>query len=598
MFCFVNLNNVVAANILDELGATLVASFDKAIVVDRPKALQFEKHGGEIILDGISGGALQLRKGEYFAFDAKTVIKSDEGTIAFWVRPHWSFYDKRNILISHTFASLTWSDNRNGYFVVSDGWWEPDGAFNTYFVKNNQEYAHTATRILYRKGNWIHLACTWSINGTGLVKLYADGVLAAQSKVSVGPSVAPRKLYLGSDKGTPISKDRWADSDIDEVVVFERALNEKEILSVIKVQNPNSFVERHIRCEKILSQPYSPKRDKDGTILETRAIFDEGTGWTSKKGADRVIKNIKKAGFNVYVPCVWHGSGTRYPSAAFPAEKGSHFQEADPLEYLIAKAHASGIQVHPWFTVSLRDREFLTSYYGPGTPSGAFDLHRPEFQRFIVDLIADVVRRYKVDGINLDYVRTMGICRCSYCVSEYQKRYKRNMFEDLQRKGPRGGLEPHIQEWQDQTVETIVRGISKAVKKIKPDLVLSVDGHPIPDFLPPNVEGRQEIRWANAGLIDVIFSMDYTREPDFEKHELVRNELKEPAKAIMLLGNYDKTLIGKVIPRKAAMLTGFTSYVQRRWPGGVGIYLYSQLSEAQIGAFASGPFNQIAKPEW
>ena len=594
--CFLNTSQAVAADILDELGATLVARFDKAIVVDKPKGLKIQKYGGRIIPDGVSGGALQLNKGEYLTVDVKNIFNSNEGTISFWVRPHWGFYDKKNATISHTFASLDWLDGKYGYFTISDGWWEPDGAFNTYFIKNNQEHAHAATRILYKKDKWTHLACSWNSTGAGSVKLYADGVLVAEGKMPTKLPGSPEKFYIGSDKGTPIGKDRWADSDIAQLVVFKGALDQKEVLRVIGFQRPKFFVEKNMIREKVLSQPYSPKRDKDGKILETRAIFDEGTGWMSKQGADKIIKNIKKAGFNVYVPCVWHGGGTRYPSKIALPEKGQDFKNFDPLEYLIAKAHENGIQVHPWFTVSLREREFLREYYGSGTPLRAFDLHRPEFQRFIVDLVTDVVKRYKVDGINLDYIRTVGICKCSYCVSEYRKRYKMSIFDDMKRKGPRGGLESRLQEWQDRAVEAIVREVSGKAKQLKRNIVLSVDGHPIPGFLPPNMEGRQEVRWANVGIVDVIYNMDYEKEPDFEKHELIRKELKDPAKLIMLLGNYDKNQNGKVVPRDPKILMALTTYAQRKWPGGVGIYLYSQLSTQQINAFASGPFKQTAKP--
>lgn len=588
----------MSVDTLEQLGATFVARFDKAIVADKPTQLQFERHGGRIIADGVSGGALQLRKGEYLAFDARSVIRSDEGTVAFWVRPHWGFYDKKNALTSHTFASLTWSDGRNGYFVISDGWWEPDGAFNTYFIKNNQEYAHTARRITYKKDEWMHLACSWSSVGAGSVRLYANGTLIAEKKVSAKYPAGPLTFHIGSDKGTPVSKPRWADSDIDEVVFFGRALDDKGIQDMIRLQNPGFLLKKGVAPEKVSSIRYPAARDRDGRVLEARVIFDEGTGWMSRQGADRIIRDIKKAGFNVYVPCVWHGAGTRYPSKVALPETGRDFKHFDPLEYLIKNAHANGIQVHPWFTVSLRHRAFLGDYYGPGSPSQAFDVHRPGFRQFIIDLVVDVIRRYRVDGINLDYVRAMGICKCSYCVSEYQKKYKASLLDDVNRKGHKGGLVSSLQEWQDQAVEAIIRGISEKARSLKNNIVVSVNGHPIPSFLPANAEGRQEVKWANADLIDVIFDMDYTQQPDFEKHELIRKEVRNPGKVIMLLGNYDRDQAGRVIPRDAKMLMGLTSYVQENWPGGVGIYLYSQLSAGQIGALAAGPFKHKAKAAW
>ena len=159
-------------------------------------------------------------------------------------------------------------------------------------------------------------------------------------------------------------------------------------------------------------------------------------------------------------------------------------------------------------------------------------------------------------------------------------------------------MEAHLQEWQDETVETIVAEISKKGKVIKPYLVVSVDGHPIPNFLPPNPQGRHEIRWANKQLIDAVFNMDYKEEPDFEKHELITKELRNPFKAIFLLGNYDENLLGKVAPRDPSILVNLVYDVQKRWPGSVGVYLSSQLSDPQIQALANGPFKNNAVPIW
>ena len=96
IFCFLNTGKAVAADVLEELGATLIARFDKEIVIDKPKGMKIQRYGGKIVPDGVSGGALQLNKGEYLTLDVKTVLQSNEGTISFWARPHWGFYDNLN----------------------------------------------------------------------------------------------------------------------------------------------------------------------------------------------------------------------------------------------------------------------------------------------------------------------------------------------------------------------------------------------------------------------------------------------------------------------------------------------------------------------
>jgi len=596
MFCFVSLSDAIAANIFEELGATFVANFDKTIVADKPKELQFEKHGGKIIPDGISGGALQLRKGEYLAFDAKTILKSDEGTIAFWVRPHWSYYDNLDgNLVSHTFVSF--SRAGSGYFVVSDGWWEPAGSIYTYLVSDSQDRLHASTTHLYRRGEWVHVVCVWKSGVLGYVRLYMNGLLVADRNRSSRPAGVSNKgqLFLGCDKGTSLAQNRWADSDIDELAFFNRVLSAEEIRKVYQKQNPlwrtdDSWM------QGVLSMPYSPIKNSKGIILETRAIFDEGTGWMTAKGASEVIRRIKKAGFNVFVPCIWHGAGTRYPSTTVLPETGRRFSGFDPLSNLIKEAHANGIEVHPWFTIALRQREFYREYYDVETPAKSFDIHRKDLRKFITDLVLDVVRRYDIQGINLDYIRAMGVCTCPYCVREYWRQFGRDLLADIKKKDSKGGLEPHLQRWQDEAVEAIVRDVALQSKKIRPNMVLSVDGGPIPSFLSPSLEGRQEVRWANAGLVDVIYNMDYQARPDFERYEIVRRELKTPSSIISLLGNCEKTDTGRVVSRDPESLAKLVSLVQRKYSGSVAVYLYSQLSDSQIEKLHSGPFKLKSRP--
>jgi hypothetical protein len=376
---------------------------------------------------------------------------------------------------------------------------------------------------------------------------------------------------------------RYGDCDFDEMMVFNDPLSSKEIYSIYENQNPNTS-SAFIKNEKYLFQ--------------TRAIFDEGTGWMTDEGASKTIARIKKAGFNVYIPCIWHGRGTRYPSKIAPPEKDRQFEKADPLERLITIAHESDIEVHPWFCVTLRQRDFLKDYYDEETPSKAFDIHRPHFRRFIVDLISDVVKRYDVDGINLDYIRSMGVCKCSYCKNEYSKVMGRTLLVDLIKSKMRKGLDPHLQEWQENAVESIVREISSAVRRLKPGVIISVDGHPVPSFMHPNEQGRREIIWANKDLIDIIFSMDYQKNPDFENHQFVRTELNNPTKLIPLLGNYDKSATKKIISRDANLLSILTNHALTQYPECVGIYCYSTLNDSQIYHLAQHTFHYHTVPHW
>ena len=195
------------------------------------------------------------------------------------------------------------------------------------------------------------------------------------------------------------------------------------------------------------------------------------------------------------------------------------------------------------------------------TPEDAFDLQRPEFRKFITDLMVDVARRYDVDGINLDYIRTMGICRCEPCKKTYESLTGRNLIDDIALSPAGGNLEPHLQQWVDQAVASIVRDVSGRVRAIKPGICLSVDGHPQSG---PNPEGRREIAWANNGLVDLVYNMDYSDPPDWEGYNLMLSRFDDPSKFMELLSNYSMAG-GAPLPADAPTVSRNIDRARRRW---------------------------------
>ncbi|MEO7863327.1 MAG: hypothetical protein ABIU05_23395, partial [Nitrospirales bacterium] len=149
-------------------------------------------------------------------------------------------------------------------------------------------------------------------------------------------------------------------------------------------------------------------------------------------------------------------------------------------------------------------------------------------------------------------------------------------------------------------VRDIVDTFSRRAKEIKPDLVVSVDGHPKPKTEPRPLEGRDEIGWMNDSLIDVVFAMDYRETIDYEIIDAVRKDLRRPEGLIVLFGNYGRlSKTAPAVPRKGVLVAKYASYAQRRWPSsGVGFYIYGQMTDEQVAALRDGPFKEKAKPAW
>ena len=355
------------------------------------------------------------------------------------------------------------------------------------------------------------------------------------------------------------------------------------------------------------------------TKVENRIILDEDFSWLSEKEADLVLDRISRAGFNVFVPAVWHGRGVSWPSKLAPKEprwadkRGQ--SETDPLKYLIKRAHALGIEVHPWFTVALRQRDFLRDLYDVGTPEEAFNIHLPTFRKYIVDVMMDVVQNYDIDGVNLDYVRSgmsecrsanyyCDICVSSYCVADYQSKTHRDLIRDMalvKQRLDKVAFDS-IAAWNGAAIEDIVRSLRMRMTKSKPYLILSVDTHAGYDWV--KFQGANAIKWANDGVIDLILHMEYDK---FEKFRwpLINNAvkaLKDPKMFVLMVGNYDHSRWNKddVWARNAKETAELVKFSQKFQPGAniAALYSYSTLSDEQLVTIRSTAFRTPALPGW
>jgi len=327
---------------------------------------------------------------------------------------------------------------------------------------------------------------------------------------------------------------------------------------------------------------FPPATEAGNDFSQKRVIFDEGIGWTTREGADRTLRRIREAGFNVYVPCVWHGRGASWPSDLAPWDfylKPRPMRGDDPLGYLVSRARKMGIEVHPWFTVVLRQSDLHPEFAEAGTPEQAFDVHDGRFRGWISDLIAEVARRYDVDGINLDYVRAMGPCTSPSCREEYHRRYGRDLPEDLVQYQIKPGRAPTFGQWQEDVVSGLVREISEKVRREKPGILISADV--APDLLPP-VQGQDSLHWSDREWVDRLFRMDYGRRIDVERTESLRKRMQSPDALTLLISNNERIAPNRGASRDGAWLSDTVTL----------IYLLSMLTDEQVRALKDGPFRE------
>ena len=321
-----------------------------------------------------------------------------------------------------------------------------------------------------------------------------------------------------------------------------------------------------------------------------RAMWDESRLWMTRTQADNTVSRLVAGGFDTFIPCVWHGRGTTWPSATY-THRDIYWEIKydpnfpDPLAYLIQKCHAEGIRVYPWFMISLnqfQNNEHPEFVDGP--PDAVFNVHRPEFRTWIHDLMLEVVQKYCIDGLMLDYIRSNhGIAQ--YQQDDYLVQTGRVLLDDWAVKYSDPVAFDSIVQWRRNAIEIIVQNIYTATKAVR-DIPVMAYGNPGSSDV--WLQGQDLVKWANEGLVDAIW--DGSSPGDFDTPDIVyaMTNMVDTSKYFMVAGNW---IASESRPATGDELTSLIEYGQG-FPKsqGIGVYLMNQYTDEQIVALRAGPF--------
>jgi uncharacterized lipoprotein YddW (UPF0748 family) len=189
--------------------------------------------------------------------------------------------------------------------------------------------------------------------------------------------------------------------------------------------------------------PYLRRLSRTSTIQpsdEIRALWVVRDALTTPGDIDRCIDLAVQTRFHILFVQVRGRANAYYDSSLEPPAHDLRYpiRDFDPLRYMIAKAHAAGIEVHAWVNVY-----FAWSNGDVPPPEGHVVRTRPDWlvtdadgvradersvgewkadgiegyfvspfsalaRDHVVAVVADLIDRYDVDGIHLDYVRFPG----------------------------------------------------------------------------------------------------------------------------------------------------------------------------------------------
>jgi uncharacterized lipoprotein YddW (UPF0748 family) len=266
----------------------------------------------------------------------------------------------------------------------------------------------------------------------------------------------------------------------------------------------------------------------------------------STQRLQQATKRLKRLNFNTIYPTVWNGGYTLYPSKVAQSSFGvaidpiPQLQNRDMLAESIKFGHEQNLAVIPWFEYGLMSEEGseLARQHPDWVTNrkdgsklflhGEHDQHRlvwlnpahPEVQKLLIDLIVEVVTKYDIDGIQLDdhFGMPSELGYDDYTIALYKK-------EHFGRLPPENFKDPEWMNWRASKLTSLMRKISKSVRAIKPNCLISLS--PNPKEFSYNKYLQDWYGWVYSGLIDELIVQVYRDNIDNFKIELERPELQE-----------------------------------------------------------------------
>ena len=221
----------------------------------------------------------------------------------------------------------------------------------------------------------------------------------------------------------------------------------------------------------------------------------------------------------------------------------------DPLQTLIEKAHAAGIEVHAWIIATAiwnsgiaprdpnhvyntngpsatgYDNWVMTRYDGSRPGDTYLDPGHPAAVDYIVSMYASVVENYDIDGINFDRIRypdgqlAAGPQDNSWGYNPVALKRFHAATGRSDRPEPN---DAEWSQWRRDQITNIVRRVYLESHAIKPDMVVSAATITYGDG-PDQVGGWEQSRpyretlqdwraWMEEGILDLNMPMNYKRE--------------------------------------------------------------------------------------
>ncbi|MGA2604237.1 MAG: family 10 glycosylhydrolase [Verrucomicrobiia bacterium] len=252
---------------------------------------------------------------------------------------------------------------------------------------------------------------------------------------------------------------------------------------------------------------------------------------TTKLVWDTATENLHRAGFNTIFVNLASGGAAFYPNShALPSIV---YDATDPIARGIDLAHERGLAVNAKQIVTFMykappafQRQLIAQNRVMRGPDGRPVMQSgftwlcpsvPANRALIESSVAEMVKKYPVDGIQFDYIRfcEQPCCFCDNCRREFEQSIGTRV-----RHWPADVLEgPYVarfNQWRQHEINAFVQQLSTRARLTRPGL--SVSAAVFPDLDRAREEKAQDWKlWLDRGYVDYVCTMTYT--PDLRDFE-------------------------------------------------------------------------------
>jgi len=269
-------------------------------------------------------------------------------------------------------------------------------------------------------------------------------------------------------------------------------------------------------------------RTLESWSVEGRGVWHRPTEKT-REDVRKTLDLFQSMNLNmVFLETFYHGY-VIYPSDV--ADQRPEFKGLDILGWFVEEAELRGIEIHPWV------ENFYVGNTAFTPPSPILEKHpewealrtnltrpssrepgyifmnpaHPEVRDFLVKLYKEMITKYEVRGLQLDYIRyPVGVFGDDYGYDAYSRAEFERLYgmDPLDIPSSSHEMWPVWNKWRQNNITTFVERVRKELLELRPSLALST-------AIFPQTEEAIKTKmqdwplWVDRGYLDIIAPMAY-----------------------------------------------------------------------------------------